>query len=154
MSVSPFDVWAIVLRLPDMQNTVVSRFRRRSDAEECLRMFRRSMPNQSYVLIYAPDDQDVEVLMNAIPQDWAMYNREGNAEVAKMMRDVRKALEHQPLPHVRNLLKRKFKAVSDIYPEIYDTDVRSTIAIRLTAWACQVHELPTSSALSSDYWDI
>jgi hypothetical protein len=154
MSVSPFDVWAIVRQLPDMQNAVVSRFRRRSDAEECLRLYRRHMPHRNHLLIYAPADQDLGVLMDAIPQDWAMYNQEGNAEVAKMMQDLKKALKHQPLPQVRELLKRKFEAVSNTYPEIYDTDVRQTITARLTTWACQVHELPTSSALSSDYWDL
>ncbi len=154
MSVSPFDVWAIVRQLPDMQNAVVSRFRRRSDAEACLRLYRRHMPHWNYLLIYAPKDQDLGVLMDAIPQDWAMYTEEGNAEVAKMMQGIRKALHHQPLPQVRELLRRKLEAVSNTYPEIYDTDVRQTIAFRLTGWACQVHELPTSFALSSDYWDL
>ncbi len=154
MSVSPFDVWAIVRQLPDMQNAVVSRFRRRSDAEECLRLYRRHMPHRNYLLIYAPKDQDLGVLMDAMPQDWAMYTEEGNAEVAKMMQDLRKVLKHQPLPQVRQLLHRKCEAVSNTYPEIYDTEVRGVIASRLTTWACQVHELPTSSALSSDYWDL
>ncbi|WP_204137860.1 hypothetical protein [Halomicronema sp. CCY15110] len=92
--------------------------------------------------------------MDAIPQDWAMYNSEGNAEVAKTMQEIRKALSRQSLPKVRSLLKTKLAEVAKVYPEIYDTDVRDTIAIRLTKWACQVHELPASTALSADYWNL
>lgn len=148
------DVWAIVRQLPGMQNAIVSRFRRRSDAEECLRLLRRSMPNRSYVILYAPPGINLGALMDTIPQDWAMYNMEGNAAVAKMMQEVRKALSKQPLPKVRALLKVKVEEVSGNFPEIYDTDVRNTIATRLTNWACQVHELPVPTALTADYWKL
>lgn len=154
MNANPAHVWAIIRLLPDMQNAVVNRFRRRADAEECLRLLRRSMPNEQYLLIYAPPGLDLGVFMDAIPQDWAMYHLEGNVAVAKMMQEVRKALRHQPLPQVRILLKTKIENIATLHPEIYDTDVRHTIASRLTTWACQVHELPVLSPLTADYWNL
>jgi hypothetical protein len=154
MSNSRLEVWAIVRQLPDMQNAVVNRFRRRSDAEACLRLLSRSMPNRNYVILYAPPGLDLGALMEAIPQDWAMSNADGNAAVAKMMRQVQKALSRQPLPKVRALLKTKLAEIADAYPEIYDTEVQSIIIIRLTNWACQVHELPVPSALPTDYWNL
>lgn len=92
--------------------------------------------------------------MDAISQDWEMFSEDGNAEVAKMMQDLRKALNHQPLPKVRALLRSKVEAISQIHPEVYDTDVRNTIEIRLTRWACTVHELPGSFALPTSYWNL
>ena len=154
MSISPFHVWAIVRLLPNMQRVVVNRFRRRSDGEECLHLLRRSMPNLKYVMLYSPPGQDIGVMMDAISQDWEMFSEDGNAEVAKMMQDLRKALNHQPLPKVRALLRSKVEAISQIHPEVYDTDVRNTIEIRLTRWACTVHELPGSFALPTSYWNL
>jgi len=58
MNSSPFHVWAIVRWLPDMQRAVVNRFRRRSDAEECLRALRRSSPTRDYTLLYYPPSEE------------------------------------------------------------------------------------------------
>lgn len=54
MNISPFHVWAIIRFLPDMQRVVVNRFRRRSEAEECLRVLRRTAPDRDYTLLYYP----------------------------------------------------------------------------------------------------
>ena len=58
MNISPFHVWAIVRFLPDMQRVVVNRFRRRSDAEECLRVLRRATANRDYTLLYYPPGEE------------------------------------------------------------------------------------------------
>jgi predicted house-cleaning noncanonical NTP pyrophosphatase (MazG superfamily) len=63
MNISPFHVWAIVLWLPDMQRAVVNRFRRRSDAEECLRALRRSSPSRDYTLLYYPPGEETTVMV-------------------------------------------------------------------------------------------
>ena len=154
MTFSVFHVWAIVRLSSNMQNLVVNRFRRRSDAEECLRLLRHSMPGRNYTIVYAPLEIDLGVIMEVTPQDWAMYSTGGNKAVTEMMQEVRKALSHQPLPQVRSLLKGKVESVAKAYPEIQDTEVRNIIETRLTNWACQVHELPRLSALPTDYWNL
>jgi predicted house-cleaning noncanonical NTP pyrophosphatase (MazG superfamily) len=63
MSVSPFHVWAIIRLLPDMQRVVVNRFRRRSDAEECLRVLRRTSPNRNYDLLYYPPGEESKYMV-------------------------------------------------------------------------------------------
>jgi predicted house-cleaning noncanonical NTP pyrophosphatase (MazG superfamily) len=62
MSVSPFHVWAIIRLLPDMQRIVVNRFRRRSDAEECLRVLRRTTPSRNYTLLYYPPGEETKFM--------------------------------------------------------------------------------------------
>ena len=54
MSFSDFRVWTIVLLSVDMQNMIVNKFRYRSEAEECLRLLRRSNPNEKYEIMYTP----------------------------------------------------------------------------------------------------
>ncbi|MEP0905231.1 nucleoside triphosphate pyrophosphohydrolase [Leptolyngbya subtilissima ST-M1] len=44
--------------LPDMQRVVVNRFRRRSDAEECLRVLRRAATGRDYTLLYYPSGEE------------------------------------------------------------------------------------------------
>ncbi|WP_375479086.1 hypothetical protein [uncultured Nostoc sp.] len=44
--------WCIVRLLPNMQNQVVARFRRRSDAEAHLQVLRRLIPNVNFTLIF------------------------------------------------------------------------------------------------------
>lgn len=63
MNISPFHVWAIVRWLPDMQRIVVNRFRRRSDAEECLRVLRRSSPRRDYTLLYYPPGEESTLMV-------------------------------------------------------------------------------------------
>lgn len=63
MNSSPFHVWAIVRWLPDMQRAVVNRFRRRSDAEECLRALRRSSPTRDYTLLYYPPGEEFQPMV-------------------------------------------------------------------------------------------
>ena len=59
MNFSKFHVWAIVLLSTDMQNKVVNKFRRRLEAEECLRLLRRSNPNKTYEIMYAPPEKSL-----------------------------------------------------------------------------------------------
>jgi hypothetical protein len=40
--------WCIVLHLPDAQNKIVGRLRRRNDAEEHIRLLRRITPTAQY----------------------------------------------------------------------------------------------------------
>ncbi|MBD2495466.1 hypothetical protein [Nostoc sp. FACHB-280] len=44
--------WCIVRLLPNMQNQIVTRFRRRSDAEAHLQVLRRLIPGVSFTLIF------------------------------------------------------------------------------------------------------
>ncbi|HEY9671303.1 MAG TPA: hypothetical protein V6D11_07660 [Waterburya sp.] len=50
--------WAIARLLPDMQRTIVGRFRSRSDADGHLQFLQRQIPNASFVVIF---DQQSEV---------------------------------------------------------------------------------------------
>lgn len=63
MSVSPLHVWAVICLLPDMQRVVVNRFRRRSDAEECLRVLRRISPGRDYALLYYPPGEESKYMV-------------------------------------------------------------------------------------------
>ena len=63
MSLSPFHIWAIVYLLPNMQRVVVKRFRRRSDAEECLRVLRGMSPDRDYTLLYYPPGEESKFMV-------------------------------------------------------------------------------------------
>ena len=154
MSSSALHVWAVVLLSTDMRNLVVNRFRHRSDAEECLRLLRRTRVDRSYTIMYAPPEEGLERIMRAIPPNWSMYDIKGDEEVSQMMHEIYTALSHQPLPKVRSLLQTKLQSIAKNHPEVHDIEVRSTIAGRLTTWACQIHELPEISVLSPDYWNL
>jgi len=154
MSTNTLYVWAIVHLSSKLQNAVVNRFRRRSEAEECLHLLRRSNPNNRYEVLYAPPDKDLDTLMTVISNNWSMYEEEGNAAVSRAMQEIYRALSKQPLPAVRSLLKQKLQEVAVTHPEVYDTAVRDAISAQLTAWACQVHELPSTQTLSRDYWNL
>ena len=149
VSFSRFQVWAVVLLSADMQNVVVNRFQRRSEAENCLCLLSRVNPSNRYTVMYIP----LENMMQSIPTEWQMYEDAGDQEVAKMMSDIYAALSVRPLPQVRSLLKTKLRSVEEKYPEVYDTAVREAIVHRLTRWAREVHDLNEFS-LSTSYWDL
>ncbi|MBD2302703.1 hypothetical protein [Nostoc sp. FACHB-190] len=44
--------WCIVRLLPNMQNQIVARFRRRSDAEAHLQVLRRLIPSAKFTIIF------------------------------------------------------------------------------------------------------
>lgn len=44
--------WCIVRHLPNLQNPIVARFRRRNDAEAHLQVLRRLMPNAQFSIIF------------------------------------------------------------------------------------------------------
>jgi hypothetical protein len=44
--------WVIARLLPDMQQTIVSRFRKRSDAEGHLQFLRQQIPNASFEVVF------------------------------------------------------------------------------------------------------
>lgn len=149
MNYSAFHVWSIVLLSTNMQNMIVNRFRRRSDAEECLRLLQRAKPGKSYTLMYI----SLENTMQSIPTEWHMFTEQGNAKVARMMGEVRAALSEYPLPKVRSMLRSKIDLVAKSHPEVYDTAVRDSIVYRLTNWAREDNEL-SMFELSSSYWDL
>lgn len=144
-----FHAWAVVLLSTNMQNLIVNRFRRRSDAEGCLRLLQQTGPDKSYTIMYIP----LEKIMKGIPTEWEMFSPEGNQEVTQMMNEVNASLSEHPLPKVRSLLKTKLKLVAERHPEVYDTAVRSEIKYQLTRWACEVHEL-SAFTLSTEYWKL
>ncbi|MEO0350295.1 MAG: nucleoside triphosphate pyrophosphohydrolase [Cyanobacteria bacterium P01_A01_bin.15] len=59
MSFSPLHVWAIIRLLPKMRRVVVNRFRKRSEAENCLQLLRRSAPQNDYTMAYLPPGEEV-----------------------------------------------------------------------------------------------
>ncbi|MBE9011875.1 hypothetical protein IQ250_16865 [Pseudanabaenaceae cyanobacterium LEGE 13415] len=44
--------WIIVRQLPNLQNTTVKRFRRRNDADECLKALRRLSPDAEFIVMF------------------------------------------------------------------------------------------------------
>ncbi len=44
--------WIIVRQLSSMQNLTVKRFRRRNDADECLKALRRLSPDGEFVIMF------------------------------------------------------------------------------------------------------
>lgn len=46
--------WAIVRLLPDMQRSVMARFRSRADADGHLRFLRRNAPDCQFVVVFDP----------------------------------------------------------------------------------------------------
>jgi hypothetical protein len=44
--------WVIVRELPNMQNLSVKRFRRRNDADECLKALRRLSPDGQFIVMF------------------------------------------------------------------------------------------------------
>ncbi|MEH2314556.1 MAG: hypothetical protein V7K35_24855 [Nostoc sp.] len=56
--------WCIVRLFPNMQNQIVARFRRRSDAEAHLQVLRRLIPSVSFTLIFnaGVEQQDLTAL--------------------------------------------------------------------------------------------
>jgi hypothetical protein len=52
--------WCIIRQLPNMQNRIVCRLRRRSDAEGHLQALRRLMPALRFTIIFdqTPEDDD------------------------------------------------------------------------------------------------
>lgn len=44
--------WCIVRHLPNLQNPIVARFRRRNDAEAHLQILQRLMPNAEFSIIF------------------------------------------------------------------------------------------------------
>ncbi|MEQ9373006.1 MAG: hypothetical protein RIG63_28890 [Coleofasciculus chthonoplastes F3-SA18-01] len=55
--------WAIAQLLPNMQRTIVGRFRSRSDADGHLRCLRQLIPHASFVVVFdpQPDEETVSV---------------------------------------------------------------------------------------------
>lgn len=48
--------WCIIRLLPDLQRITVARFRRRSQAEECLKTLQRMNPTCHYQIIFDPPE--------------------------------------------------------------------------------------------------
>lgn len=46
--------WCIVQHLPNMQNHIVTRFRRRNDADDHLRVLRQRAPRIQYAIVFEP----------------------------------------------------------------------------------------------------
>ncbi|MDG2991982.1 hypothetical protein L3556_13720 [Candidatus Synechococcus calcipolaris G9] len=44
--------WVIVRALPNMQNRSIKRFRRRNDADECLKALRRLSPTEKFIVVF------------------------------------------------------------------------------------------------------
>ncbi len=44
--------WCVVRHLPNLQNPIVARFRRRNDAEAHLQVLQRLMPNAEFSIIF------------------------------------------------------------------------------------------------------
>lgn len=60
--------------------------------------------------------------------EWAMYTDEGDRLVDQMMAGLHAALKAEPLPNVRERLQTEMKALASLHGEVYDTEVRDSIA--------------------------
>jgi hypothetical protein len=61
MDISPLHVWAIVRLLPNMQRTVINRFRRRGDAENYLRLLRQYTHDTNLTIVFDPPSSAVSL---------------------------------------------------------------------------------------------
>ncbi len=57
---SYLNVWAVVRLLPNMQRVVMSRFRRRSDAESYLIILRRYLHDANLVIVFDPPSSEIK----------------------------------------------------------------------------------------------
>lgn len=48
--------WCIIRLLPEMQRTVIARFRKRNDAEAHLKVLQRLTPEAAYTIVFDPPD--------------------------------------------------------------------------------------------------
>jgi hypothetical protein len=49
--------WCIIRLLPQIQRTVIARFRKRNDAEAHLKILQQMNPDAEYVIIFDPPDR-------------------------------------------------------------------------------------------------
>lgn len=103
MSISPFHVWAIVRWLPDLQRIVVNRFRRRSDAEECLKVLRRTKPQGDYTLLYYPPGEEYKFMTR---KDYNKLVRDRIPEILDSQ-NIRFAIEELSDQDYRQALRQK-----------------------------------------------
>lgn len=61
MNANPLHVWAVVRLLPNMQRTVVNRFRRRGDAENYLRLIRQHIHDTNFMIVFDPPSSSVSL---------------------------------------------------------------------------------------------
>ncbi len=57
---SYLNVWAVVRLLPNMQRVVMSRFRRRGDAENYLIILRRYLHDANLVIVFDPPSSEIK----------------------------------------------------------------------------------------------
>lgn len=87
-------------------------------------------------------------------ESWEMYDDEGNLAVARMMAEIKNAISNQSLPKIRQLIHQKIEEISKKHGEIYDSEVRYLIAVRLTHWASEAHDLKSVFGFNSNYWGL
>jgi hypothetical protein len=51
--------WCVIRLLPQMQRSVVGRFRHRNEAEEFLTLLKRSNPDGDYLIVFDPPEVGV-----------------------------------------------------------------------------------------------
>ncbi|MBE9067654.1 hypothetical protein IQ260_13415 [Leptolyngbya cf. ectocarpi LEGE 11479] len=100
MGVSPLHVWAIIRLLPKMRRVVVNRFRKRSEAENCLQLLRRSAPQNNYTVVYLPPGELVKELADILEVIDAIANvhniQRKQIQACQMQRRLdRGAFEHR-----------------------------------------------------------
>ncbi|MCS6812347.1 MAG: hypothetical protein NZ772_02050 [Cyanobacteria bacterium] len=62
---SYLNVWAVVRLLPSMQRVVISRFRRRGDAEKYALILRRSFQNANFVIVFDPPSSELKLAVHS-----------------------------------------------------------------------------------------
>ena len=63
-----------------------------------------------------------------------MYSREGNDEVADMLRAVLASAEGQPPKHIKEILRTAVAEVAAVHPEVHDTEPEWAIVDEMNAW--------------------
>lgn len=69
--------WCIIQLLPQMQRSVVARFRKRNDAEAHLRALQRLNPSLPYEIVFDPLDPSTEAVTSGF-EDFSAINQEAN----------------------------------------------------------------------------
>ncbi|MEB3211601.1 MAG: nucleoside triphosphate pyrophosphohydrolase [Leptolyngbyaceae bacterium] len=121
---SSLHVWAIVRRLPQMQRVIVSRFRKREDAESYLRIVRRHTLDGDFVIVFDP----------AVEDNKSMPRKEHN----KLVRDripeilenqnVRFSVEEMTLAEYRQALRQKLIEEAQEVATATDANLAAEIA--------------------------
>lgn len=117
-------MWAVVRRLPQMQRVVVSRFRKRNDAESYLRALRRYTPDGDFVVIFDPTAEDVKVMPR---KEYNKLVRDRIPEILNAQK-IQFSVETMPKDEYRQALRQKLIEEAQEVAEADDANIAAELA--------------------------